>query len=50
MLKKIFWKKIFLDEKMAKNMFFEAKNHKKIDKKVLNWPREMVDSLKIRKI
>ena len=34
---------------MAKNVFFEAKNHKNVDKKVLSWPRVMVDSLKNQK-
>ena len=33
---------------MAKK-FFEAKNHKKIDKKMLSWRREMVDSLENQK-
>ena len=49
MTKNIFSKKDFLDEKLGKNVIFEAKNQKKIDKKVLSWPREMVDSLKIQK-
>ena len=40
---KFFWMK-----KWQKHVF-EAKNHKKIDKKVLSWPREMIVSLKIRK-
>ena len=34
---------------MAKNVFFEAKNHKKFDKMELSWPTEMVDSLKNQK-
>ena len=37
------------NSKMPKNVFFEAKNHKKFDKMVLSWPREMVDSLKNQK-
>ena len=46
---KNFLQKNFFRMKKWQNLFFEAKNHKKIDWKVLSWPREMVDSLKIRK-
>ena len=49
MTKKIFSKKNFLDEKLSKNVIFEAKNHKKFDKMELSWPTEMVDSLKNQK-
>ena len=49
MMKRNFEKKL-LDEKLGKNVIFEANNLKKIDKMELSWPTEMVDSLKIRKI
>ena len=49
MTKKFFTKKHFLDEKLGKNVIFEAKNHKKFDKMELSWPTEMVDSLKNQK-
>ena len=49
MKKKIFSKNFFLDEKLSKNVIFEAKNHKKFDKMQLSWPKEMVDSLKNQK-
>ena len=53
-LRKRFAKDVFLisaykNSKMAKNVFFEAKNHKNVDKKVLSWPKVMVNSLKNQK-